>query len=325
MEKPIHILIIEDNESDAELIVRHLMKAERNITYEIVDNDLQMKSALEFHQCDIVICDYSLPQFNAVEALRKFKEFQIDIPFIVVSGAVGEETAVEVMKAGAHDYVMKDNLTRLVPVFHRELAEAEMRRKHKTAEKQILLQAQLLDLISQSVIMVDKSNIITYWNKASEYLYGWSADEVIGLNLKEVLIQHASVHAFSHDIKKSMFKGENWSFEMTVIKKDGSSVPIFTTHTPILDQNGELNAVIGISYDIIERKKTEEAMLRKIEELATSNEELNRINRVTISREMRMIELKQLCNDYASLLGIDRPFPLAFLKETDHQKRQRHD
>jgi len=321
MKKAIHILIIEDNESDAALIIRLLRKAETHITCEVIDTAPQLERALGQHSCDFVICDYSLPQFDAIHALKRIKNHNFDIPFIVVSGTVGEETAVELMRAGAQDYIMKDNLARLVPVFHRELAEAKLRKRNKRTEERNNLQAKLLDLIGQSVIMVDGKDIITFWNKASETLYGWSEAEVMGRKLDEIMTLHTS-HSDSHDVGKHIRNGESWSNETEVVNKEGFPVPVHFTHTPIFDEKSVLMGIIGISYDISERRKTEIAFLRKMEELAASNEELQRINRLTIGREIRMIELKQQCNHLAAKLGMSQPYPLAFIKESDQQKEK---
>lgn len=321
MENPLRILIIEDNESDAALIIRQLKKAETNITCEVIETALQMESVLYQQQWDFVICDYSLPQFNAIHALKLLQETKIDIPFIVVSGTVGEETAVGLMKAGVHDYIMKDNLARLIPVFHRELMEAGIRREHKQAEEKISIQAHLLDLIGQSVIIVDNTDTITYWNKAAEALYGWSAKEVLERKIQEIMSHHTS-EAHSDEIRELSKNGQSWSKEYNEKKRDGSCIPVHITHTPLFDENGDLKGVIGISFDISERRKTEGTMMRKMEELAASNEELNRINRLTIGREMRMIELKQQCNSLASQLGMNQPYPLAFINDTDQLKKK---
>lgn len=114
MGKRISILIIEDSESDMELIIRQFQKANYDITYERVETADQMRAALEKQPWDLVMADYTLPKFNAASALAILKKFCLDIPFVVVSGTIGEETAIEIMKAGAHDYIMKDNLSRPV-------------------------------------------------------------------------------------------------------------------------------------------------------------------------------------------------------------------
>ena len=120
MNIPLAVLIVEDSESDAQLIVRLLKKAGYDLVYEQTETLEQMRAALEKQNWDVVISDYHLPQFDGRAALELLKEKQQDIPFIVVSGAIGEETAVAMMKAGAHDYLMKGNLARLVPAVARE-------------------------------------------------------------------------------------------------------------------------------------------------------------------------------------------------------------
>src|ERR1035437_10043087 len=321
MEKQLHILIIEDSESDAALIIRFLKKADYNIKYEVVDSAPTMEAALERNRWDFVISDFTLPQFNALSALSILQATKIDIPFIVVSGTVGEETAVEIMKAGAHDYIMKENLSRLVPVLNRELLDAGIRREHHQAEEKINIQAHILDLIGQSVIMFDINNIFTYWNKASEILYGWTAEEVLGHRFKEIMTSHDD-YPKNKEIKQNVDQGTSWSSEINVIKKNGFVIPVHVTYTSIPDENNNFTGAIGISFDISERRKTEEAMIRKMDELAASNDELSRINRLTIGREMRMIELKQQCNNLASQLRIEQPYPLTFINDSDQQKKK---
>jgi PAS domain S-box-containing protein len=133
MQDPLNVLLIEDNESDADLVTRQLEKASMAGYVLRVESADELKDALQSRSWDIVIADYSLPQFNAPAALKIVRETDSDIPFIVVSGTVGEETAVLIMKSGAQDYLMKGNLTRLVPAISRELAEARNRRNHRLA------------------------------------------------------------------------------------------------------------------------------------------------------------------------------------------------
>lgn len=135
MAKPLAVLIVEDSESDTQLIVRLLKKAGYDVFAERVETAEQMRAALEKQAWDIVISDYSLPQFDGRAALTLLQETGQDIPFIAVSGTMGEETAVAMMKAGAHDYLIKGSLARLVPAVERELAQAEIRREQRKAEE----------------------------------------------------------------------------------------------------------------------------------------------------------------------------------------------
>jgi PAS domain S-box-containing protein len=131
---PLRVLIIEDSEPDARLVVRTLRQADYEPTWERVETPEAMRTALERQPWDVILSDYKMPHFSGLAALRLLQEMEIDLPFIIVSGTIGEETAVEAMRAGAHDYLLKGNLTRLAPAIAREMCEAESRRARRQAE-----------------------------------------------------------------------------------------------------------------------------------------------------------------------------------------------
>jgi len=133
MGKPLDVLIVEDSEDDALLMVRVLQKGGYEPTFTRVETAAAMRDALAGKPWDLILSDYDLPQFNGLEALTVLKERNRDIPFILVSGAIGEETAVAAMKAGAHDYIMKEKLQRLIPAVERELREVVVRRERARA------------------------------------------------------------------------------------------------------------------------------------------------------------------------------------------------
>src|SRR5437016_10276635 len=137
MNKTLRVLHVEDSEKDAALLTRYLTRAGYTLTSERVQTAAAMKAALESQEWDVVLCDYSMPHFNAVTALAVLKETALDLPFIIISGTVGESVAVEAMRAGAHDYLMKDNLVRLGPTIERELHEAENRRGRRETEAEL--------------------------------------------------------------------------------------------------------------------------------------------------------------------------------------------
>ncbi|MBY0415193.1 MAG: response regulator [Bdellovibrionales bacterium] len=134
MVNSLNILIVEDNEGDAELISRSLKKANYVVSFERVETITGLKKALERPNWDIVFSDFQLPGFDAVSALETFKTFNLDIPFIVISGTIGEEAAVNLIKLGAQNYVMKGNLQKLPSIVANELAEALERKEHKELE-----------------------------------------------------------------------------------------------------------------------------------------------------------------------------------------------
>jgi len=126
--------MVEDDQNDAELVAHELERAGHRLQCERVDNAAALETALARQPWDIIISDYRLPQFTGLEALKTLQGHDLDLPFILVSGTIGEAVAVAAMKAGAHDYIMKDNLSRLVPAVERELREADGRRERRRAE-----------------------------------------------------------------------------------------------------------------------------------------------------------------------------------------------
>lgn len=134
---PLRLLVVEDSEDDAVLLARELTKGEFDVTYERVETEATMRLALESNKWDIIITDHNLPSLDSGHALLVVKSLDSEIPIIVVSGSMGEDVAVAAMKSGAHDYIMKDNLSRLVPAVEREIREAESRRARRRAEETI--------------------------------------------------------------------------------------------------------------------------------------------------------------------------------------------
>jgi diguanylate cyclase (GGDEF)-like protein len=131
MSTPLRLLIVEDSEDDALLLLRELRQGGFDPRWQRIDTADALVSALEREQWDLVIADFSIPGFSGTEALELLRARDGDLPFIFVSGTIGEEVAVAAMKAGAHDYVMKGNMRRLVPAIERELRDADMRREHR--------------------------------------------------------------------------------------------------------------------------------------------------------------------------------------------------
>jgi PAS domain S-box-containing protein len=144
MNTPVRVLLVEDSQDDAALLLLELEDGGYDPICERVDTAAAIQTALAKQPWDIVIADYSMPHFNALAALQMLQDSGLDLPFIIVSGAIGEDTAVAAMKAGAHDYLMKGNLARLVPAVERELREAQVRRQRKQAEKMLAAEARFL-------------------------------------------------------------------------------------------------------------------------------------------------------------------------------------
>src|SRR2546430_11101035 len=146
MRVPLRVLIAEDSEDDARLLLRELQQAGYQPTYERVDTPAAMATALDRHAWDLVIGDYSMPAFSGPAALALLRARDPDTPFIFVSGTIGEDVAVEAMKAGAQDFLAKGNLRRLIPAIQRELRDTEGRRERRRAQTALLERARLAGL-----------------------------------------------------------------------------------------------------------------------------------------------------------------------------------
>jgi diguanylate cyclase (GGDEF)-like protein/PAS domain S-box-containing protein len=259
---PLAVLIVEDSESDAKLIVRLLRKAGYEVVSEQIETAEQMRLALEKQPWDVVISDYSLPQFDGSAALELLKEKQHDVPFIVVSGAIGEETAVAMMKAGAHDYLMKGNLARLAPAVARELGQAEVRREQKRTEDQLRQLSRAVKYSPASIVITDVNGCIEYVNLKFTTVTGFSFDEVLGkippntFGSIEMPLEIRSEHW------QTVRSGQEWHGEMLNRRKDGSSYWEAISISPITDTNGVITHFVAVSEDITARKDVEEKIQR---------------------------------------------------------------
>lgn len=152
----LRILFVEDSDNDTQLMLRELRRGGYDVEHERVETRPAMQAALTQHTWDIILCDYSLPHFSAMDALMTLQESGLDLPFIVVSGTIGEESAVEILKAGAHDFMVKGRLSRLIPAIERELRDAAIRRLQREAE------AERKDLVTRLEVINAEIERFTY-------------------------------------------------------------------------------------------------------------------------------------------------------------------
>ncbi|MGZ9235531.1 MAG: HD domain-containing phosphohydrolase [Anaerolineales bacterium] len=147
MSAQLRILLIEDSEDDARLLLREIQRGGYNVESERVETAYAMRAALTRQPWDLIICDFSLPKFSAPNALELLKKSGIDLPFIIVSGTIGEESAVNALKAGAHDFIIKGNFARLIPAIEREMKDAEIRHERREREREL----EAIALVSSSL------------------------------------------------------------------------------------------------------------------------------------------------------------------------------
>src|SRR5207302_3273918 len=138
MPTPLSVLIVEDSADDAALLLHEFERGGYGVVFERVATAEQMRAALDRQPWDVIVSEYSTPSFSGLDALGLVRERALDVPFIVVSAKTGEEWAVEMMRAGAHDYLMKGSLGRLLPAIQRELGDARVRRERKHTEEALI-------------------------------------------------------------------------------------------------------------------------------------------------------------------------------------------
>jgi len=269
MADPFRVLIVEDSVEDTFLIVRELQRGGLNVTFERVDTQASMQSALEGQPWDLIICDYSMPSFGGPAALALFQRSALDIPFIVVSGAMGEELAVGMLKAGAHDYVMKDNLVRLVPSVRQELEAADERRNRRQAEALTTYLAAIVESCEDAIIGKTMDGTVVSWNAGAERLYGYTAAEMIGRSIS-VLIPPYRPDELEETLEKLKQGRSVENIETVRIRRDGTPLEVSVTVSPIRNQLGSVIGASSISRDITRRKQEENERLGLIQDLTSA-------------------------------------------------------
>jgi PAS domain S-box-containing protein/putative nucleotidyltransferase with HDIG domain len=274
MGKPLHILFVEDSENDAELLLRHLRQIGYAVEFERVETDGAMRAMLSEHDWDLILSDYTLPKFSAPQALETLKASGLDIPFIIISGTIGEETAVAALKAGANDFIVKGKFARLGPAIERELREAKSRQDRKRAEEQVNYHARLLRHINDAVIATDDQFRITAWNRAAERIYGWTAAEVIDRSADQILT--AGLGEEQRTETQELLK-ESGSFRSERIHSRKNGQPVYVeVNTIALTEGRKITGYVSVNRDITERKQAEEA-LRENEHLLSEAQRIGHV------------------------------------------------
>jgi PAS domain S-box-containing protein len=269
MPGPLRVLIVEDSADDTLLIAAELQRGGLDPVYERVETAAAMQAALERRNWDVVICDYSMPELTGPAALALYRQSGLDIPFISVSGTVGEETVAEMMKAGAHDYVMKSNLVRLVPAVKRELRAARERRDRGQAEAIADYLASIVQSCDDAIVGKTLEGMVVSWNAGAERLYGYSAEEMIGRSISRVIPPYRPAEL--PDILEAIKRGEGVDGLETVrIRKDGKPVEVSLTISPIKDASGRVVGASTVARDITRRKQEENERLSLIQDLTAA-------------------------------------------------------
>jgi PAS domain S-box-containing protein len=260
--QPLQVLLVEDSENDAGLLQLELESAGYAPSCQRVETSETMATALETQNWDLIIADYVMPRFSGLSALSLVKERGFDVPFIIVSGHITDDTAVAAMKAGAHDYVMKDNLARLGPAVERELREAEVRRARRRSEDKLKVEFAFRRAIENSIpsgiAAVDLEGRQTYVNPAFCDLVGWKEDELVGAKPPFVYWPPEDTETITEALGK-IIQGQAPSSgaELRFRRHDGERIDVLLQATPLKDAFGNVTGWVSSVSNITERKRAE--------------------------------------------------------------------
>jgi two-component system, NarL family, sensor histidine kinase UhpB len=290
----LRVLLVEDSEDDALLLIRSLRRGGYDPTWERVDTAEAMEAALDGRSWDLVISDHGMPAFSSPAALELLKRRGfVDLPFIIVSGQIGEDAAVAAMKAGAHDYLMKDNLARLNSAIERELREAEVRRERRQAEEKY---RSIFENSVEGIFQTTVDGRFLTANPAMARIFGYeSPEELLGAisSIRDQLYVDPERREDFYQL--ALRDGFVSGFEVQLLRKDGNPVWISANARAIYDAAGEISGYEGTVEDITERKGAEEA-LREIREA----------ERRRISRELHDVVLQDLTYALQSMQVLER-------------------
>lgn len=256
MSEEVRILLIEDSQDDAILIERVITKGELDASIRRVSTGEEMKQALNEGDWDAVLCDYMMPKFSIPDAMKEIELRGLDLPFIIVSGTISDEVAVEMMQAGAHDYLTKNNLSRLVPAIKREIGEAEQRKKRRTAE-QALRESErkhrtLVESLSDTVFILEEDGEVSEFFSKSGIIPGVSSGKYVGRKIFD-LLPAETARNYTDAVKWVLETGEIQSFEHPLNFVDDRTwvSVIFSLH-----EDGK--HVVVVMRDVSALKKAEE-------------------------------------------------------------------
>jgi PAS domain S-box-containing protein len=267
------LLIVEDSADDATLLLAELERLGRAAVHQRVESKVDFLAALRQQPWDAVIADYVLPEFSGPEALRLLRQQGLDTPFIMVSGIYGEAEAVTMMQAGANDYIMKGNLSRLVPALERELEAAHDRRRRKRAEGAMQFLAAIVESSADAIYGKNLDSVIVSWNPAAERLFGYSAEEIIGHSIVALFPQHRRDEML--DILAGVRRGDIVGMQETErLHKNGRIIPVSVTVSPIKNAAGEIIGASSIAHDISRQKQAEFERQQLIQSFVTAAQQV---------------------------------------------------
>jgi PAS domain S-box-containing protein len=291
-------LLVEDDVDDAELLVRKIKEAGYILEWTRVETEGDFLDSLRSPP-DIIFSDYSIPRFGGLRALEVLRSTGLDVPLILVSGTVGEEVAVEAMRYGATDYLLKDRTVRLATAVKRALSDtlmrAEQRRTQEALRNSVQLLRSIVDHTMDCIMVVTPECVVSEINEPG--LEMLEADSLAAAQAKPFVefIMPAYRQGFQ-DVLRHVLAGKSELLEFEVVGLKGGRRWLETQAGPLLDAAAHVEALICITRDVTERKRTEAQIRGQLEEL-------QRWREVTLGREDRVLSLKEEVNALLKELG----------------------
>jgi PAS domain S-box-containing protein len=300
---PLRVLLVEDSEDDARLAIRELQRGGYTPTWERVQDPKAMREALGRAQWDLVISDWSIPQFSALAALAVLRESTVDIPFIIASGTIGEETAVQALHAGADDFLVKTNLARMNPAVERVLRESQRREAHRQARTALRRSEDRFAKLAASgiigVVIADVFGKIEEANDAFVRMLGYSKDDLLAGVVAAADLIPPEWRGAESGREPSSPKGAPAPWEKELVRKDGTSVPVLIAATLLDEKN-----CICVVADLTERKRAE-AALRRTEEQLRQAQKMEAIGNLAGGVAHDFNNLLSIILSYSQLLSED--------------------
>jgi len=298
MGRPLRVLIIEDSEDDTQLLLRELRRVGFEVEFERVETAEDMRSACTKKPWDLIVSDYTMPKFSALQALEVLKASSLDLPFIIISGTIGEETAVTALKAGANDFLVKGNFARLGPAIQRELREAESRRERKRAEA-VILESEaryhgILDAMMEGCQIIDFDWRYVYVNDVVAAQGKYTGEELLNHTMMEAYPGIENTELFSI-LQQCMTERARRRMENQFVFPDGSIGWFELSIQPARE------GIFILSTDITDRKRAEEALQAKTEQIKTMSQQLWHAAKLATMGELAASIAHELNNPLATI------------------------
>jgi len=289
--RPLRVLLVEDSRFDAELLRESLLRAYPRAGLHVVADEDAYAAALADGHWDVVLSDYELPGFSGAQALQIARERRPYVPFIFVSGVIGEDNAVEMLKRGATDYVSKQRLSRLPLVLERALREVGERKGRTDAEARLreadAMFARVVDsLRNYAVVMLDRDGCIASWNEAASAMFRLEAAQVLGRSGELLYTPEDRAAGVLQQRLASALETGSAGSERWMLRGDGLEVRADSVLTPVYSDSGEHTGYCAIVRDVTERFRQSQALLAAKELAERASESKNRFLAV-LSHELR--------------------------------------